>query len=258
MARALTKTDRNGKLYTRPAMVEAAIDAALKDDLGILGQRAWVSDPERAEFLPLECLVYLLRDAWSRRDDNAMRTLMPPLLARCEAILKNKIPDNRLPNAAELREDILGGFSLLFIEDGFGENKNELDFYECRFYRAFRFFRLDYVRRESAHLKELANFEPDTDSSDEETFARISEGFRSQPTQLGKLVENELFDAINNLPSDERKAIILCHVLGLPEESEDPSAVTAAKLCGVTGRTVRNRLSRAAKRLSQFKKGELL
>ena len=58
--------------------------------------------------------------------------------------------------------------------------------------------------------------------------------------------------AIISLPSDERKAVILCRVLGYKEESEDPSAVTAAKLCGVTGRTIRNRLSRAEAKLSHL------
>jgi DNA-directed RNA polymerase specialized sigma24 family protein len=59
--------------------------------------------------------------------------------------------------------------------------------------------------------------------------------------------------AIDNLPLDERKAVVLCHVLEYEEESDDPSKTTAATLCGVTGRTIRNRLSRAAKKLSPFK-----
>lgn len=262
MARALTKTDLSGKLYIRPGDVEAAIDAAIKQDLDTSAKRAWISNPDKAEFLPMECLVHLLRDAGRRRDDHTMRTLMPPLLARCENLLRAKIPDNSFPNAPELREDILGDFSLLFAEDGSKENSDELDFYECRFFRAFLVFRIGYLRRERARLKELISLptstEEDSHSSDEDVFARVSEAFRSQPTQVAKLLEKDLVSAINNLPSDERKAVVLCHVLGLKEESEDPSAVTAATLCGVSGRTVRNRLTRAATKLSQFKKGESL
>jgi hypothetical protein len=262
MARALTKVDRRGKLYTRPGEVDTAIEVAIKQDLDTLAQRAWISHPDKAEFLPMECLVHLLRDAGRRRDDHALRALMPPLLARCENVLRAKIPDNSFPNALEIREDILGEFSLLFVEDAAGENSSELDFYECRFFRAFLVFRFGYLRRERARLNELiplpTSNEPDSHSSDEDVFARVSEAFRSQPTQVGKLLEKDLIKAINNLPPDERKAIVLCHVLGLKEESEDPSAVTAARLCGVSGRTVRNRLTRAAKKLSQFKKGESL
>lgn len=262
MARALTKTDRSGKPYTRPGNVETAIDIAIKQDLDTLARRAWISDPDNAEFLPMECLVHLLRDAGRRRSDHAMRMLMPPLLGRCENVLRAKITDNSFPNAPELREDLLGEFSLLFVEDGAEEHSNELDFYECRFFRAFLVFRFGYLRRERARLKELiplpTSNEPDNHSSDEDVFARVSEAFRSRPTQVGKFLEKDLIRAIDNLPPDERKAVVLCHVLGLKEESEDPSAVTAAKLCGVSGRTVRNRLTRAAKKLSQFKKGESL
>lgn len=260
MARALTKTDRSGKPYTRPGDVEAAIDGAIKQDLDTLAIRARVSDPSKPEFLPMECLVHLLRDAGRRRDDRAMRMLMPPLLARCESVLRSAIPDNSFPNATDMREEILGDFGLLFAEDSSEESSNELDFYECRFFRAFLVFRFGYLRRERARVKQfiplpVAN-EPDSRSSEEDVFAKVSEAFRSQPTQFGTVFEEELTKAIDNLPPEERKAVILCHVLGLKEESEDPSALTAASLCGVSGRTVRNRLTRAAKMLSQFNKGE--
>ena len=59
----------------------------------------------------------------------------------------------------------------------------------------------------------------------------------------------DLLKEINNLPPDEREAVILCHVMGFKVESEDPEETTAATLCDVTGRTIRNRLSRAAKML---------
>jgi DNA-directed RNA polymerase specialized sigma24 family protein len=62
-----------------------------------------------------------------------------------------------------------------------------------------------------------------------------------------------LWAAINKLPEDERRAVILVHVMGYEEESIDPAKVTAATLCGCRGRTIRNRLTRAAKKLSTFK-----
>jgi hypothetical protein len=116
MARALTKVDRRGKLYTRPGEVDTAIEVAIKQDLDTLARRAWISDPDKAEFLPMECLVHLLRDVGRRRDDHALRALMPPLLARCENVLRAKIPDDSFPNAPEIREDILGEFSLLLLK----------------------------------------------------------------------------------------------------------------------------------------------
>jgi DNA-directed RNA polymerase specialized sigma24 family protein len=62
-----------------------------------------------------------------------------------------------------------------------------------------------------------------------------------------------LLDAINGLPPDERDAVILVHVFGYKEESDDPNEETAATRCNCTARTIRNRLTRAAARLVRFK-----
>jgi DNA-directed RNA polymerase specialized sigma24 family protein len=53
------------------------------------------------------------------------------------------------------------------------------------------------------------------------------------------------------LPLDQRKAVTLVYLYGLPEESEDPSAVTAATQCGVSGRAIRYRLAKAIAKLSE-------
>jgi MotA/TolQ/ExbB proton channel family len=70
MARPLEKT-ANGKLYTRPPEIEAATDAALAQDLGTHLRRALIRDPNDPEYLPSECLLYLIREARRRRDDAA-------------------------------------------------------------------------------------------------------------------------------------------------------------------------------------------
>jgi hypothetical protein len=186
-----------------------------------------------------------------------MSVLLPPLLARCEAILKKKILESDMPNAAEIRGEILAEFSVLFAEDGLGNNPDELDFFECRFNRAFRCFRIDFMRGETVrteHLVELPSENEAPDSfGDEERLPRISDAFQKAATQLPDVFLQRLLGAIRLLPPDERKAVILCCVFGYKEESDDPAETTAASLCGVTGRTIRNRLHRAAAKLSKFK-----
>ena len=54
------------------------------------------------------------------------------------------------------------------------------------------------------------------------------------------------------LTETERLAVFLKYVEGLPEESDDPERVTAAKILGVTGRSVRNYLRRAEEKLIQW------
>jgi DNA-directed RNA polymerase specialized sigma24 family protein len=170
------------------------------------------------------------------------------------------VPDGRMPDATSLRQDILDELTELFVLDGLGENPAELDFYECRFNKAFRTLRIDAVRRAARRSKEIidvaalppseAEGEPD---AYEDAFARVSDAFKVFPTQEWDAFREPFVNAIEALPPDEREAVILVHVLGYKEESEDPNEETAATRCNCTGRTIRNRLTRAAGKLARFK-----
>src|SRR5580704_19792038 len=118
MAQLLTKRDRNGTLYARPSEIDAVIDAAMREDRDTLMRRARIQRRTSTGFLPLECLVYLIRDARRRNDENTMSDLMPILLGRCEAILRAKLTPDDLPTAEDVRGEILGEFAVLFAEDG--------------------------------------------------------------------------------------------------------------------------------------------
>lgn len=152
------------------------------------------------------------------------------------------------------------GLTELFVLDGLGQNPDELDFYECRFNKAFRTLRIDAVRRAARRRKEIVDItalppseakgEPD---AYEDAFARVSDAFKVFPTQEWDAFREPFVNAIEALPPDEREAVILVHVLGYKEESENPDEETAATRCNCTGRTIRNRLTRAAAKLARFK-----
>ena len=256
MVRPLTKYKRDGVRYTRPQAVESEIEGALGDDLITLKRRLSVTDRESSDYLRSECLVHLIRDALRRKDDHRLNAVLPILLGRCEAILKANISD-QLPNADSLREDVLSEFSELLASDGSGERPDELDFYECRFNLAFRTLRIDAVRQELEQVERTAELPDHREGgeldADEEVFARISESFQVPEAQQNSVFLEEVLRAIDTLPSDQRDAVILCHVFGYKEESTDPNEVTAATLFNCTGRTIRNRLSRAATKLAQLK-----
>ena len=182
--------------------------------------------------------------------------MLPILFVRCEAILRAKISD-QLPNADLLRKEVLSEFSELLASDGTDEHSHDLDFYECRFNLAFRTLRVDTVRQEMDQVERTAELADHTEEGEpeasEEVFARVSELLQIPETQEDRIFLEEVWETIHALPPDERKAVILCRVFGYKEESDDPNEVTAATRCNCTGRTIRNRLSRAAKKLSQLK-----
>ena len=151
-------------------------------------------------------------------------------------------------------------FSEMFASDGTGTNPNELDFYEIRFNQAFRAFRIDFVKKEKNYLKRFFLLPPQSggeqEESDEDVLARLSTAARIPGTQESSVFLSEIWGALMALPADELRAVLLCHVMGYKVESQDPDEITAATRCNCSGRTIRNRLARAAAKLAQFKEVE--
>lgn len=259
MARPLTN-ESDGTLYMRPPGVEAQIDQVVELSLAELRSRLQITDRNDPEYLRSECLVHLVREGRRSGDQALMSTVLPILLGRCEANLLVKVPDGVMPDAANLRQEILDDLAELFVVDGSGDFPDELDFYECKFNMAFRALRIDAVRRDVRRRKrsvEVVDLPPlevkSMPDPYEDAFARVSEAFRVLPTQEWDAYREPFVQAIEALPPDERDAVVLVHVLGYKEESENPEEETAATRCDCTGRTIRNRLTRAAAKLSRFK-----
>ncbi len=247
MARPLTKIDEKGVLYARPSSIEAKIDVALTQDRPTLSQRAKATDRQSSDYLPSQCLVHLIRDAIRRGDHRLASALMPPLLVRCEANLKRTVPDGGLRNAEAVREEILSSFQLLFTDDA---SESALDYYECKFNRAFKTLRINHVRAEVTARKNLADL-PDQTTADGDSMleadmlARLSRAAQIGPSQEDHIYLQQVLKAINELPQGQRRALILRR-LGYTEES-------VAAVEGVDGRTIRNRVKRADARLKKLK-----
>jgi hypothetical protein len=252
MVRPLTKRKKKAEeLYTHPPEVVRNIEGALGQDLATLTRRAQESDRKSPEYLKSECLVHLIREAIRRGDEATCNTLLPILFARCELRLRAKIPDS-FPQAQQLREEVLGELGLLFAEDSASNASGELDFYECRFDKAFMTLRFDVQDKEAkktAHCVPLSDGSTGSDDGESEGREYVPE---IPATQSQRLDQEEL---LNMLPSDERRAFVLCDIMGYEVESTDPSEVTAATLCSVSGRTIRSRLKRAREQLKRAIQG---
>lgn len=259
MARPLTKTTVGGGLYTRPIAVEAEIDRVVSLSRSELQARLLIADRNAPGHLRSECLVHLVRQGRRSDDQPLISAVLPVLLRRCEANLLVKVPDGGTPDAESLRQEILEDLTDLFVMDGMGDFPDELDFYECRFNRAFRALRIDAVRRDARRRKRsiaVVDMPPSDATSEpdayEDACAQLSEIFAVLTAPESEVFRKELIDAIEALPDEERNAVIL-YVRGYKVESRDPEEETVATRCNCTGRTIRNRLARSAAKLSHFK-----
>lgn len=252
-----TKGDRKGDIYTRPPIVEAEIDEARDQTHEELFERLFITDPKTKGHLRSECLVHLIRHAMTHNTDYVFNRLLPVLQERCRRILKNRIWDGIVPDADGLRDEILCEFTALFVEDYSNPDHNKLDYYECRFNSAFLTFRLDRLNKAENYFdnfKDPPKPQSEGDGiSDDDALALASTESWQLPEQEGDVMSRALYEAIYALPPDIRKAVVLCKVQGFSEESKDQHKTTAATLCSCSGRTIRNRLTKAKDLLAPFK-----
>jgi hypothetical protein len=62
------------------------------------------------KYLGFECLVHLVRLSLREDDDSGANAVRAVLMSRCEAILRAKILDAALSNAAAVRKEIVSQF----------------------------------------------------------------------------------------------------------------------------------------------------
>ena len=257
MVRPLTKRKGDDVLYARPPKIEAEIGTVSELSPEVLQERLNITKPETSGYISSECLIYLIREASRSNDENRRDTVLPVLLSRCKAILILKAAARKIPDAESFCEEIHGRFSEMLAEDMAGENADRLDFYEIRFNLAFRCFYLDAFEKEEKYLRNTVPL-PEATAEDgleehKDASAWVPEALQAGETPEDVAFRDELVQAIKSLPLDEQQVVIL-HFMEHKVESKDPREVTIATLCRCSGRTVRNRHSRAAAKLQRFKK----
>ena len=129
------------------------------------------------------------------------------------------------------------------------------EFWEVRFWVCLdrRLLNLIQKRQSVADNEHGPGDEPGAGNDDDggdRVFARIADT-AARPDRLA-----EHADALAVLTEAERTAVYLVYVEGLPEESDDPERLSAARVLGVTGRSVRNYLRRAKEKLKRYAAAE--
>lgn len=254
--RPLTRTRRDGKHYTREADVDAEIRA-----LSALSERArkarlletseTTGDRQQAQKDWLarvreETLVYFVREYTRQGDTETAWAIADLLTQRTDAHIARKLGRWRLtPDEAEDCAHDLAAvvFEALFSNDAAQE------FWEVRFWVCLdrRLYNL-LEKRQGVSDSEVSSADAtDADGEPaEERLTRMADG-AATPDVLAEYKE-----ALTLLTKNERDALFLCYIEGLPEESEDKNKLSAAKVLNVTGRSVRNYLRRAKEKLRNW------
>ena len=244
--------------YRRRPVVNLQLEATKSLSMNELNARLSVALSSDSDFLRTETVVCLMRRAYREGSKRKGDLLLTALLNRCMKILRNNVSEKRYPDVETICEDILGDFAELVATDVSGNSSHLLDFYECTFNLKFKYFRIDCLRSLD---EDVDNTMPlpkpqkvvSSDANDE-IFEKISTTFQVPANQPGRLVLKRLLEAIDDLPPDQREAVVLVHVLGYQKgSSTDPNKITAATRCNCDERTIHNRLKRAAAALVSFK-----
>jgi DNA-directed RNA polymerase specialized sigma24 family protein len=254
--RPLTRTRRDdGTPYTREPDVEAQVrelsrqtDRARRERL-LAPARAW----EDAGRLREETLVYFTRECAAHGDDDTAWKLAEMLVERVAPHVQRKLARWRL-TPEDVDDCVRDLFAALW--DALFDRSQTAEFWEVRFWVCLdrRLWNL-IEKRQAVADTEISPGDQTEDGVEERDtealFARIADTGPS-PDSMAERAE-----ALALLNENERLAVYLVFIEGLPEESEDPDKPSAAKVLGVTGRSVRNYLRRAKDKLMAWEQGAM-
>ncbi|MBC8137602.1 MAG: sigma-70 family RNA polymerase sigma factor [Fibrella sp.] len=246
--RPLTRARKDsGEAYTREGSVVAQI-TRLGGMTNAERQRALTviydgKDPLRPKE---ETIVYFVREYDRRGDKNAAWRLLETLLSRIPGHVGRELAKWRLPESEQ--NECMEALVVEMYEAILSHEPRQ-EFWEVRFWVC-----LD--RRIHAHAEKMQRVRdrevrPADDFGAEEDSAHGAEGIFATlaDTHASPEVIALRKDLQARLSETEWQAVFLKYIEKIPEESGDADKVTIAKILGVTGRSVRNYLRRAEKKL---------
>lgn len=263
VAEQLRKLSNDGVPLVRPPEIEQAINAVLEMSREELLVKAQITDWRHAEYIPSECLLYLLRQSKFDNSEKNFRALFTLLRGRVIRALPRVVGragghDTEDGTALNAVEEVLFRFQEMLCLDRRGYDER-LDFFEVRFERAIACLRMTAKRRALRQQVRCSPLNEDSESLSpsaevEEAMTRL---FPANDKNLEPRFRKALEEAIGALPVDQRRVIEMLRN-GFPIESKDPAVVTIVSVLGCKPKTVWNRRERAVKALREALAGEEL
>lgn len=252
MAESLRKRTEAGNCYTRPAAVEAAIDALDGVPLEEVVSRAQITNRDNPEYIQSECLLYLLRQTRTDPDQTRFEGLFRALRQR---VLRALPPVDRYASgttgtaqsaaALDIRDAVLGRFQEMLCRDRSGY-EDRLDYFEIAFDGAVASLRKTARKKV---FREEARSCPLTDAETSEPSQEVEAALNRFIEDPRARIEDDdyrrrVLAAIDTLPDDQRRVMELLQ-RGMPIDSKEAGVVTMVQVLRCSEKTVRNRRDRA-------------
>lgn len=247
----LRKRTKKGILYTRSGAVEALLPKLAELSRDALIERAEIRNRRAAGWIPSECLLHMLRANRSENSDVFFERLFSVLSARVKGALPHATTGDEITGrigrtAERIHELAFDKFQDLLCSDRDVYNER-LDFFEARFDLGVANLRRD--AREKAYEEENrgAALEYDWDTGEPSPEVERARG-AFDPFDPALINEEDyrlrFRVAIGGLPQEQIRIVEMISK-GIPIDSNDPSAVTIAKLLGRSEKTIRTHRDKA-------------
>ncbi|WP_254845711.1 sigma-70 family RNA polymerase sigma factor [Vibrio parahaemolyticus] len=202
-----------------------------------LVERSLINDKTSVQFVPIECLVYIVRNVRDRVSKKSYERLYKILMGRVLKLIPKRATQGDWDSVTntEVKSQILGQFAELLANDCLEYNE-KLDFYEVRFLSAFFTLKTDVIRKVT---KGLAKQE-----STEVEYA--VDGYNPFDVHISSVSDYQIYldSAIDTLP-DLQKRIMQLMKLGMPIDSKDPNAESISTTLGKSEKTIRTHRNKA-------------
>lgn len=243
MVSSLRKT-KDGVAYSRPKEIEARLEQLESLPESEQVRQCEIASVESSEFVPPECVVYMVR---SRRDhhpdDETFRALYEILLRRVLAQLPREEQESypkQIATKVAIREQVVNQFATLMAKDR-NAYFDRLDLFEARFAYSIASLRKTARAKAFKHANRQSPLavvqESGEMSKSEEKQLETCDSINFDDLE-DKDYRTRYLEAIVHLPDDLRIVIELFRQ-GVPFESDDPTIVSISEVVGKTPKTAR-------------------
>ncbi|HEY3332945.1 MAG TPA: sigma-70 family RNA polymerase sigma factor [Capsulimonadaceae bacterium] len=241
--------------HVEPDAIEYAAEPRVAAEIarlsGLPSRRLLAALGASDENVQEETLVHFLRACHAAGDSAASGEIARIITGRIAGSLARLARAWRLSAPRDLMEDVIDEVLTDVYEQLF-DSSPKFAFWEVRFWVCFNRRAINVMRRRRGELDQVAADEEFDEDSEELHMESVEPSRLRFDEPMGRAL---LADALGHLPQEVRTAFMLKHWSGYVEESSDSGETSIATLMGVSGRTVRNYLTRATRDLAAWREG---